>query len=191
MDSKNLKLPFENRKLFIVIGVLITAIILPVICFATIWKPCRISIDENEIDYIILQGVDVQIEDKLLSGTIDKTIENVSSKKIILNYINNLDNLKYYREGDPIIGTPSFQIKIFLHDGSKITIEEGGIIVVRSDASEKWYEANDSFQMLFYELYIENKERKNPRSGCCNCATATFEFGRIFTCVVIYGKIVL
>ncbi|MBP3677261.1 MAG: hypothetical protein J6I97_02830 [Agathobacter sp.] len=65
------------------------------------------------------------------------------------------DELENYRQRDPIIGTPSFQIKFFLYDGGMITIEEGGIIVVRNNNDDEWYDANDSFHELFYELYME------------------------------------
>jgi hypothetical protein len=154
MDTHNSKLEIERSRLFIIIGVLITAILLLIIYYIAIWNQCRISIKDKEIDYIMLEGFDVQIGDELLSGEINERIDDELAKRKILNYINNLDNLNYYRQGDPIIGTPSFQIQIFQRDGSSITIEEGGIIVVRNNNKEKWYYANDSFQTLFYDIYM-------------------------------------
>lgn len=145
----------KNRKLLITVCVFIAAILLIVICWIICLGKPKITITEKDIEYIMLDGLDVRIGEELLSEEINETIDDEAAKKKIVDYINNLDNLNYYREGDPIIGTPSFQIKIVLHNEGRITIEEGGIIVVRTDNSEKWYCSDDSFQTLFYELYME------------------------------------
>lgn len=145
----------KNRKLLIILGILVLSILLLIVYVIVFQSKSRITISEDEIEYIVLNGFEVRIENELLSGEIDKRLDSESAKRRIVNRINNLDELENYRQGDPIIGTPSFQIKIFLYDGGIITIEEGGIIVVRNNNSEKWYDANDSFHELFYEMYME------------------------------------
>lgn len=146
---------WKNRKPLIILGILVLSILLLIVYVIVFQSKNRITISEDEIEYIMLEGFEVQIGNELLSGEIDKRLDSSSSKRKILNYINNLNELEYYHQGDPIIGTPSFQIKIYLYDGSRITIEEGGIIVVRNNSGEEWYDANDSFYELFYEMYIE------------------------------------
>ena len=145
---------YKNRKLPIILVVLVFVILLLIAYMIVFQSKSRITINEDEIEYIMLYGFDVQIGNELLSGEIDKRLDSESAKRKIVNYMNNLDKLENYRQGDPIIGTPSFQIKIFLYGDGIITIEEGGIIVVRNN-SEKWYDANDSFHELFYEMYME------------------------------------
>ena len=152
MESK--KMGYKNRKLPIILVVLVFVILLLIAYMIVFQSKSRITINEDEIEYIMLYGFDVQIGNELLSGEIDKRLDSESAKRKIVNYMNNLDKLENYRQGDPIIGTPSFQIKIFLYGDGIITIEEGGIIVVRNN-SEKWYDANDSFHELFYEMYME------------------------------------
>ena len=120
---------YKNRKLPIILVVLVFVILLLIAYMIVFQSKSRITINEDKIEYIMLYGFDVQIGNELLSGEIDKR--------------------------DPIIGTPSFQIKIFLYDGGMVTIEDGGIIVVRNNNSEKWYDANDSFHELFYKMYME------------------------------------
>lgn len=146
---------YKNRKLPIILVVLVFVILLLIAYMIVFQSKSRITINEDEIEYIMLYGFDVQIGNELLSGEIDKRLDSESAKRKIVNYMNNLDKLENYRQGDPIIGTPSFQIKIFLYDGGMVTIEDGGIIVVRNNNSEKWYDANDSFHELFYKMYME------------------------------------
>ena len=146
---------YKNRKLPIILVVLVFVILLLIAYMIVFQSKSRITINEDEIEYIMLYGFDVQIGNELLSGEIDKRLDSESAKRKIVNYMNNLDKLENYRQGDPIIGTPSFQIKIFLYGDGIITIEEGGIIVVRNNSGEEWYDANDSFYELFYEMYIE------------------------------------
>ena len=146
---------YRNRKLPIILVVLVFVILLLIAYMIVFQSKSRITINEDEIEYIMLYGFDVQIGNELLSGEIDKRLDSGSAKRKIVNYMNNLDKLENYRQGDPIIGTPSFQIKIFLYDGGMVTIEDGGIIVVRNNNSEKWYDANDSFHELFYKMYME------------------------------------
>lgn len=146
---------YKNRKLPIILVVLVFVILLLIAYMIVFQSKSRITINEDEIEYIMLYGFDVQIGNELLSGEIDKRLDSGSAKRKIVNYMNNLDKLENYRQGDPIIGTPSFQIKIFLYDGGMVTIEDGGIIVVRNNNSEKWYDANDSFHELFYKMYME------------------------------------
>lgn len=146
---------YKNRKLLIILGVLVFSILLLLAYMIVFQSKSRITISEDEIEYIMLDGFEVQIGNELLNGEIHKRLDSESAKRKIVNYMNNLDKLENYRQGDPIIGTPSFQIKIFLYDGGMVTIEEGGIIVVRNNNSEKWYDANDSFHELFYEMYME------------------------------------
>lgn len=153
MESK--KMGYRNRKLPIILVVLVFVILLLIAYMIVFQSKSRITINEDEIEYIMLYGFDVQIGNELLSGEIDKRLDSGSAKRKIVNYMNNLDKLENYRQGDPIIGTPSFQIKIFLYDGGMVTIEDGGIIVVRNNNSEKWYDANDSFHELFYKMYME------------------------------------
>lgn len=153
MESK--KMGYKNRKLPIILVVLVFVILLLIAYMIVFQSKSRITINEDEIEYIMLYGFDVQIGNELLSGEIDKRLDSESAKRKIVNYMNNLDKLENYRQGDPIIGTPSFQIKIFLYDGGMVTIEDGGIIVVRNNNSEKWYDANDSFHELFYKMYME------------------------------------
>lgn len=153
MESK--KMGYKNRKLPIILVVLVFVILLLIAYMIVFQSKSRITINEDEIEYIMLYGFDVQIGNELLSGEIDKRLDSGSAKRKIVNYMNNLDKLENYRQGDPIIGTPSFQIKIFLYDGGMVTIEDGGIIVVRNNNSEKWYDANDSFHELFYKMYME------------------------------------
>ena len=153
MESK--KMGYKNRKLLIILGVLVFSILLLLAYMIVFQSKSRITINEDEVEYIMLYGFDVQIGNELLSGEIDKRLDSGSAKRKIVNYMNNLDKLENYRQGDPIIGTPSFQIKIFLYDGGMVTIEDGGIIVVRNNNSEKWYDANDSFHELFYKMYME------------------------------------
>lgn len=154
-NLQRLNLHFKNRKLSIILWGLMTIILLLLIYSILCQGQSKITITEKDIEYILLDGFDVQIGNKLLSGEINKRLDGESAKKTIVDYINNLDNLNYYRQGDPIIGTPSFQIRIFLHDEGTITLEEGGIIVQRKNNSEQWYCSADSFQALFYELYME------------------------------------
>lgn len=144
----------KNRRPLIILGILVLSIMLLMIYMFVFQSKSEITIREDEIEYIMLEGFEVQIGNELLNGEIDKRLDSESAKRKIVNYINNLDELENYRQGDPIIGTPSFQIKIFLYDGGRITIEEGGIIVVRNNG-EEWYVANDSFHELFYEMYME------------------------------------
>ena len=146
---------YKNRKLPIILVVLVFVILLLRAYMIVFQSKSRITINEDEVEYIMLYGFDVQIGNELLSGEIDKRLDSGSAKRKIVNYMNNLDKLENYRQGDPIIGTPSFQIKIFLYDGGMVTIEDGGIIVVRNNNSEKWYDANDSFHELFYKRYME------------------------------------
>ena len=153
MESK--KMGYKNRKLPIILVVLVFVILLLIAYMIVFQSKSRITINEDEVEYIMLYGFDVQIGSELLSGEIDKRLDSESAKRKIVNYMNNLDKLENYRQGDPIIGTPSFQIKIFLYDGGMVTIEDGGIIVVRNNNSEKWYDANDSFHELFYKMYME------------------------------------
>ena len=153
MESK--KMGYKNRKLPIILVVLVFVILLLIAYMIVFQSKSRITINEDEIEYIMLYGFDVQIGNELLSGEIDKRLDSESAKRKIVNYMNNLDKLENYRQGDPIIGTPSFQIKIFLYGDGIITIEEGGIIVVRNNSGEEWYDANDSFYELFYEMYME------------------------------------
>ena len=153
MEGK--KMGYKNRKLPIILVVLVFVILLLIAYMIVFQSKSRITINEDEIEYIMLYGFDVQIGNELLSGEIDKRLDSGSAKRKIVNYMNNLDKLENYRQGDPIIGTPSFQIKIFLYDGGMVTIEDGGIIVVRNNNSEKWYDANDSFHELFYKMYME------------------------------------
>ena len=146
---------YKNRKLLIILGVLVFSILLLLAYMIVFQSKSRITISEDEIEYIMLDGFEVQIGNELLNGEIHKRLDSESAKRKIVNYMNNLDKLENYRQGDPIIGTPSFQIKIFLYDGGMVTIEDGGIIVVRNNNSEKWYDANDSFHELFYKMYME------------------------------------
>ena len=150
---------WKNKKLWIIVCGVVGIISLLVICWMLSQGNEKIQISENEIEYIVLEGTDVQIGDELLSGTIDKRLDGESAKRILVDYMNDLDGLGKYRQGDPIIGTPSFQIKVFLQDGGTIHIEEDGIIVVRDGDDEKWYRAEDSFHTLFMELYEEGVNR--------------------------------
>ena len=127
---------YKNRKLPIILVVLVFVILLLIAYMIVFQSKSRITINEDEIEYIMLYGFDVQIGNELLSGEIDKRLDSESAKRKIVNYMNNLDKLENYRQGDPIIGTPSFQIKIFLYDGGMVTIEDGGIIVVRNNNCE-------------------------------------------------------
>ena len=145
----------KNRRPLIILGILVLSIMLLMIYMFVFQSKSEITIHEDEIEYIMLEGFEVQIGNELLSGEIDKRLDSESAKRKIVNYMNNLDELENYRQRDPIIGTPSFQIKFFLYDGGMITIEEGGIIVVRNNNDDEWYDANDSFHELFYELYME------------------------------------
>lgn len=145
----------KNKKLPIVLLCLIIAILLLMILWFVSQGKSRIIISEEEINYILLDGYDVQIENIQLNGEIDKRLEDETAKKKIVEYINSLGVMKHYRQGDPILGTPTYKIEIFLHDEGTITMDEGGIIIVRNENGEQWYDSNESFQELFYELYME------------------------------------
>ena len=145
----------KDKKLIIVALSLLIVILAFMFLWFTSRGKSRIVISEEEIDYILLDGYDVQIGNIRLDGDIDKRLEDETAKKKIVEYMNSLGVMKHYRQGDPILGTPTYKIEIFLHDEGTITMDEGGIIIVSKNDGEQWYDSNESFQELFYELYME------------------------------------
>ena len=145
----------KNRKLPIVFIVLIIATIAFLIYWSISRGKSKIVISEEAIEYIMLEGYEVQIGNTKLNGEINKRVDDDATKKKLVEYINSLGVIKHYRQGDPILGTPSYQIKVFLEDESTITFEEGGIIVVENHDGEQWYDSKESFQEMFYEMYMK------------------------------------
>ncbi len=81
----------------------------------------------DEIDYINLVSHEC------------KEIHATEAKEAIAAAFNNCKRLKRYHQGEPIIGTPDYQIVIYFYDGRKITLEQGGHISVLKDGKKTEY----------------------------------------------------
>ena len=145
----------KNRKLYIKTGCIIIAFLLFIIHLPVIQDKCQITVKAEDIEYIDIYGFGAQFEDNILQGEVEKRLESESAKSKFANYINHLGRLKVYHQGDPIQGTPDYFINVYLYDGSEIHFEQGGMLIVRNNDSEKWYNSDADVGELFYDLCME------------------------------------
>ena len=107
----------KNKKRFMKLLCLCAVLVLFGIGWNIFQSKCQISIQAEDIDYILLYGWNVEIDGEVLAegGELDKRLEDEASKKELVNYLNVFGRLKVYHQGDPILGTPDFFIRAFFH----------------------------------------------------------------------------
>lgn len=155
VESGNSLVKSKNSKLYITTGSIIIAFLLFIIHLPVIQDECQVTVKSEDIEYIRIYGFGAEVGDKILQGEVEKRLESESAKVTFANYINHLGRLKVYHQGDPIQGTPDYFINVYLYDGSEIHLEQGGMLIVRNNNSEKWYNSDADVGELFYDLCME------------------------------------